>query len=210
MPDNSADKSLQPLPPRLASVFRLLRSGRHLSREDGPDFLDLERNFDIYAHILDGLDYSLRRHGQGFYYIEGAVGVRSDRMRSSLLFLLVLFQDLDEKKFERQDRAWERSLLRTTFKIADLPHFQTSHRRAMMNAVGVEEAGLLRLLQFLERLGVVRLLPDAQFSFLPPVHRFIELSVGFSEYQNWTQSATANVPPSASLTDEPDYEEGEA
>jgi len=211
MSEDAIGSSLTPLPPRLASVFRALRSGRHLSRDDGPDFLDLDRNFESYAHVLHGLGYSLRRHGQGFFYIEGTVGVRSDRMRASLLFMLILFQDLDEKKFERQDRAWERSLLRTTFKIAELPHFQTSHRRSMMSAVGVEESGLSRVLQFLERLGVVRLLPESQFSFKSPVHRFVELCVRFAEEQNWAQSTAASVAPSAQMTDEPDdEEEGEA
>lgn len=183
-PDDSLQTSL---PPRLASVFRSLRGGRHLSREDGGDFIDLDRNFEQYAHLLDGLGYQLRRHPQSFYYIEGAGAVRSDRMRASLLFLLILFQDLEEKKFQSDERAWERTLLRRTFRIAELPHFQTAQRRSMMSAVGVDESGLTRVLQFLDRLGVVRMLPEGQLGFLAPVHRFIDLCVGYAEDEAWSE-----------------------
>jgi chromosome condensin MukBEF MukE localization factor len=164
------------LPPRLASVFRLLRSGRHLSREDDADFLDLDRNAEQYSHLLSGLGYQLRCHPQGFYYLEGSGAVRADRMRAALVFLLILFQDLDEKKFQSEDRAWERTLLRRSFRIAELPHFHTAQRRAMMSAVDIDEVGLTRVLQFLERLGVVQLLPEGQFGFLAPVHRFTKLN----------------------------------
>ncbi len=66
-------------------------------------------------------------------------------MRAALVFLLILFQDLDEKKFQSDERAWERTLLRRTFRIAELPHFHTAQRRAMMSAVDVDEAGLSRV-----------------------------------------------------------------
>lgn len=194
-----ADSSALPsLPPRLSSVFRSLRSGRHLSREDGADFLDLDRNRVQYTHVLAGLGYDLRHHAQGFYYLEGAGAVRSERMRASLLFLLILFQDLEERKFQSDDRSWERTLLRRTFRVADLPHFHTAQRRAMMSAVGVDEAGLTRVLQFLERLGVVRMLPEGQFGFLAPVHRFIDLCIRYAEDERWSERATAATAPPAS------------
>lgn len=179
------------LPPRLASVFRLLRSGRHLSREDNADFLDLDRNHEQYSHLLSGLGCELRHHPQGFYYLEGSGAVRAERMRAALVFLLILFQDLDEKKFQSEDRAWERTLLRRSFRIAELPHFHTAQRRAMMSAVAVDEAGLTRVLQFLERLGVVQMLPEGQFAFLAPVHRFIDLCVRYAEDGAWSEKSGA-------------------
>lgn len=193
----SDDVTKAVLPPRLAAVFRLLRSGRHLSREDGADFLDLDRNAEQYSHLLSGLGYELRHHAQGFYYLEGSGAVRAERMRAALVFLLILFQDLDEKKFQSDERAWERTLLRRTFRIAELPHFHTAQRRAMMSAVDIDEAGLSRVLQFLERLGVVQLLPEGQFGLLAPVHRFIDLCVRYAEDGAWTEKSGGDerVPP---------------
>ncbi len=185
MPEAEATTVLPGLPERLASVFRAMRNGRHISRNDGPDFLDLERHTAAYEHVLGGLGYTLRHHNQGFFYLEGAGALRSERMRTALLFLLILFQDLEERKFQRQDRAWERSLLRTTFKVSDLPHFQTAQRRSLMAAIDLDEAKIPQVLGSLERLGVVRLLPENQFGFLPPVYRFIDLCIRYAENPTW-------------------------
>ncbi len=195
MPD-AADTAtdLPDLPPRLSSVFRSLRNGRHISRSDGQDFLDLDRHTSTYEHVLGGLGYTLRQHGQGFFYIEGAGAIRSERMRAALLFLLILFQDLEEKKFQRQDRAWERSLLRITFKLTEMPHFQTAQRRTLMAAIGIEESGIGKVLQSLDRLGMVQLLPDGQFIFLPPVYRFVDLCMRYAEDQNWSETTPSEAP----------------
>lgn len=197
------------LPQRLAPVFRALRSGRHLSREDGADFLDLDRNAEQYAHLVAGMGYELRHHPQGFYYLEGSGAVRAERMRASLVFLFILFQDLDEKKFQGGERAWERTLLKRTFRVGELPHFHTAQRRAMMTAVGVDEIGLARVLQLLERLGVVQLLPEGQFGFLSPVHRFIDLCVRYAEDEKWSERSAARDAMSPALSEEAADEEAE-
>lgn len=206
----SDDASSPTLPPRLAAVFRLLRSGRHLSREDGAEFLDLDRNAEQYARLFAGLGYQLRHHPQRFYYLEGSGAVRSERMRASLVFLLILFQDLDEKKFQSEERAWERTLLQRTFRIAELPHFHTAHRRAMMSAVEVDEPGVTRVLQFLDRLGVVQVLPEGQFAFLAPVHRFIDLCVRYAEDGSWSEKGLdgGGGPTPDDLEPDDDEEEG--
>ena len=189
MPEAETVAALPELPERLSTVFRSMRGGRHLSRGDGQDYLDLERRTALYEHVFRGLGYVLKHHNQGFFYLEGAGAVRSDRMRAALLFLLILFQDLEERKFQRRDRVWERSLLRTTFKVADLPHFQTAQRRSLMAAIELDEAKIPQVLTSLERLGVIRLLPDAQFGFLPPVYRFIDLCMKYADDPNWGAAA---------------------
>jgi|GEM_PF-683034 len=193
MTDQSPDAGLPALPERLASVFRALRNGRHISRNDGLDFLDLERHTALYEHLLFGLGYTLRSHNQGFFYLEGTGALRSDRMRKALLFLLILFQDLEEGKLKREDRAWEKSLLRTTFKLSELPHFQTPQRRSLMAQVDVDESKVSDLLGSLKQLGVVRLLSDEQFGFLPPVYRFIDLCMRYADDANWTTPGTADL-----------------
>lgn len=193
MTDNDVATAMPELPERLSNVFRAMRNGRHISRNDGADFLDLERRTALYEHVLRGLGYTLKHHNQGFYYLEGAGSVRSERMRAALVFLLILFQDLEERKFQRQDRAWERSLLRTTFKIAELPHFQTAQRRSLMAAIDIDEAKVPQVLTSLDKLGVVRLLPESQFGFLPPVFRFVDLCMRYAEDPNWAASDGATI-----------------
>jgi hypothetical protein len=183
-----------PLPARLASVFRSLRRGRHLSRGDGADFFDLDRNQAEYERLLAGLGYVLRRHPQGFYYLEGPGAMRAERVRSAVVFLLIMFQDLEERKFQSGDRSWEKTLLTRAFRVAELPHFHTAQRRAMMSAVDVGEAELGRVLALLERLGVARLLPEGQFEFLPPVHRFIDLCVKYAADETWPERAGHALP----------------
>ncbi len=47
------------LPARLASVFKSLRSGKHICRDDGPDFRDLSHNEERYRQLFDALGYEL-------------------------------------------------------------------------------------------------------------------------------------------------------
>jgi hypothetical protein len=200
---------LPELPLRLASVFRALRSGRHLSRNDGQDFIDLERRHSLYEHVFQGLGYKLRQHNQGFYYLEGVGAIKSERMRAALLFLLIIFQDLEERKFSRQSRAWERSLLTTTFKLVELPHFQTAQRRALMSAVDIDEAALPKLLRSLVTLGVVQTLPDNQFRFLPPIYRFVDLCMRFADDDSWSQALSSSAPPTTSELDDSSEDDDE-
>lgn len=210
MPNSTdAPMALPELPLRLASVFRALRSGRHLSRNDGQDFIDLERTHTLYEHVFRSLGYKLRRHNQGFYYLEGVGAIKSERMRAALLFLLIIFQDLEERKFSRQSRAWERSLLTNTFKLAELPHFQTAQRRALMSAVDIDEAALPKLLRSLGTLGVVQLLPDNQFRFLPPIYRFVDLCMRFAEDDSWSKALSSSAPPTTSELDDSSEDDDE-
>lgn len=181
------------LPERLETVFRAMRNGKHMSRNDGPDFLDLERRSELYEHLFRGLGYTLKRHNQGFYYLDGTGPVRSDRMRAALVFLLILFQDLEERKFERQDRAWERSLLRMTFKIAELPHFQTAQRRSLLAAIDVDESKIPQVLGSLKQLGVVAVLPEGEFTLLAPVYRFIDLCMRYADDPSWAAAGATVV-----------------
>ena len=64
----------------------------------------------------------------------------------------------------------------------------------MMSAVGVDEENLIRVLQLLERLGVVRMLPEKQFEFLPPVYRFIDLCIHYAEDEQWPEHAGSETP----------------
>lgn len=88
-----------------------------------------------YRAAFAALGYQLIHHDQGFFYFTGESTLRSQRLRAVTLFLLILFQDLEDRKFTHPERSWERTLLDRRFVIHDLPHFGTAQRRVMMDAV---------------------------------------------------------------------------
>lgn len=163
-------------------MFRLLRTGRHICREDGADYRDLERNEEQYSDLFHGLGYKLIHHGQGFYYFEGRNHLSTQRLQAITLFTLILFQDLEDKKFQEPERAWERNLLNRIFRITELPHFETSKRRSMLHAVHVTRETLQdKVLKPMKRLGMLAMVGNDQFHFRAPIYRFIELCMQLGE-----------------------------
>lgn len=170
------------LPARLADVFRSLRSGKHICHDDIAEYRDLDRNEELYRALFQGLGYELVHHGQGFYYFKGDNYLSSLRLQAISLFVLVLFQDLEDKKFQESDGAWERRLLMRTFGINELPHFQTSQRRSLMYAVGVTPDTLHdKVLRPLVRYGMLEMAGTEQFRFRSPIYRFVDLCMQFAE-----------------------------
>jgi chromosome condensin MukBEF MukE localization factor len=178
------------LPERLAEVFRSLRSGRHICRDDIADYRDLERNEDLYQALLAGLGYELVHHGQGFYYLKGGNTLTTQRLQAITLFMLILFQDLEDKKFQEADRSWERSLLTRTFSVNELPHFQTSQRRSMLYTVGVTADTLQeKVLRSMIRMGMLEMVGPDRFQFRSPVYRFVDVCMRFAD-EAWKPTAT--------------------
>jgi hypothetical protein len=187
---NGYDLNSGEFPPRLASVFRALRMGRHLSRHHGEDYYDLERHYDRYSVVFEALGYTLVQHDQGFYYFSGESVLRSQRLRATVLFVLILFQDLEDKKFNQDDRSWERTLLDQRFALAELPHFATAQRRTLMHAVGIAPDTLdSKVLRFMSTLGIIEMTASAGFRFLPPVYRFVDLFLVYADDESWTKLA---------------------
>ena len=179
------------LPEKLAEVFRSLRSGKHICRDDVADYRDLERNEDMYREVFQGLGYELTHHGQGFYYFKGGNYLTTHRLRAITLFMLILFQDLEDKKFQEADRAWERKLLSRIFSVSELPHFQTSQRRNMLFTFGVTEETLHeKVLRPMARYGMLETVGPDQFQFRSPIYRFVDLCMRFAE-EDW-ESALAD------------------
>lgn len=200
------------LPEKLAEVFRSLRSGRHICRDDGILYRDLESHEENYQVIFAGLGYELIHHGQGFYYLKGGSTLTSQRLQAVALFMLILFQDLEDKKFQEGTRGWERKLLDRVFRLDDLPHFATAQRRNMMYTVGVTAETLqYKVIRPLSMLGMLQVLPEGQFQFRPPVYRFIDLCLSFSG-DDWNQGSTGGngqAPKEAQPSSEDDQEDGD-
>lgn len=179
------------LPARLAEVFRSLRSGKHISRDDVADYRDLDRNEELYRALFAGLGYELVHHGQGFYYFKGSNQLSTQRMQAIAIFVLILFQDLEDKKFQDADRAWERKLLLRAFAINELPHFQTAQRRSMLLTVGVTPETLHeKVLRPMARYGMLEMTGPEHFQFRSPIYRFVDVCMKFAE-DDWNVSPAA-------------------
>ncbi len=180
------DATTTQFPQWCAAVFRSLRKGRHLCRDDGEEYYDLHRNEPKYTSLFAALGYTLIHHEQGFYYFTGDSTLSSKRLRQVTLFMLILFQDLEDNKFNEPDRSWERSLLDRRFRIRELPHFATAQRRTLMDAVGVFADDIDQVLRFLQRLGVIETPENGTFRFRPPVYRFVDMFLEFADDDHWS------------------------
>jgi hypothetical protein len=171
------------LPERLGVLFRSLRTGKHICRDDVLDFRDLNGNEDALRTLFKALGYELMRHpGHGFFYFKGENLAPTSRMQAVTLFMLILFQDLEDKKFQTADRAWERMLLSRTFHVNELPHFATSQRRTIMGTVGVTSESLgEKIFRPLVRMGMIEMVSAEQFQFRSPVFRFVDLCIQYAD-----------------------------
>ncbi|MGE3241673.1 MAG: hypothetical protein AB7G28_19715 [Pirellulales bacterium] len=149
------------------------------------DYRDLERNEEQYSALFHALGYKLIHHGQGFYYFEGRNYLSTQRLQAITLFTLILFQDLEDKKFQEPERAWERNLLGRIFRIAELPHFETSKRRSMLHSVNVTQETLHeKVFKPMIRYGMLEMVGPDQFHFRAPIYRFVELCMQLAQKEN--------------------------
>lgn len=194
------------LPERLAEVFRALRSGKHISRDDVADYRDLDRNEEMYRALFAGLGYELVHHGQGFYYFKGPNQLSTQRMQAISLFVLILFQDLEDKKFQDADRAWERKLLLRAIAINELPHFQTAQRRSMLLTVGVTPESLHeKVLRPMARYGMLEMTGPEHFQFRSPIYRFVDVCMKFAD-DDWNMKPAEVLPSQAQSTPGSEFE----
>ena len=133
----------------------------------------------------------LVHHGQGFYYFKGGDYLSSQRLRAVTLFALILFQELEDKKFKEAERAWERNLLMRTFRVDELPHFSTTQRRSMLFTLGVTEETLPeKVLRPMARMGMLEMIGPERFRFRSPIFRLLELCIKFAD-EDWQQPPNA-------------------
>ncbi len=171
-------------------MFRLLRKGRHICVEDGPNYRIIEQEEDRYHTVLDALGYELIHHAQGFYYIKGGTTFSSRSLQSITIFVFLLFQHLEDNKQGEPDHTWVRSLTTKRFLIDELPHFGTQQHRAMMASLELTRATLhQRVLRVLHQLGMLEFVDDRSFRFRSPIYRFVDLCMAHAE-DNWDEDTT--------------------
>jgi len=168
-------------PQHLATAFRSLRSGRHLCVEDKAEYRDLQKHYDQYHAIFASLGYKLVWHHQNFFYFSGGNTLATKGLQSITLFMLILFQHLEDNKFADPDRAWEQTLTNRLFAIEELPHFDTAQRRSLMFSLDITPENLRdKVLRTMLRLGIIHMVGTKQFQFRAPVYRFVELCLDFA------------------------------
>lgn len=183
------------LPKRLAEVFRLLRTGRHICVEDGAVYRDLDNDEERYQVVLAGLGFELVHHAQGFYYLKGGPSLTSRRLQAVTFFVLVLFQDLEEHKLQDNPRGWVQTLTNRVFDIESLPHFGTTQLRELMARLGVAKDTLrTQVLGPLKSLGMISMRDDGHFRFCPPIYRFVDLTLEYADH-DWAKTDLSGQPP---------------
>lgn len=157
--------------PNLREAFQKLKSGRHISVEDGELYYCLRTNCEHYTAIFSGLDFELIAHPKGFYYFQGKRELSKEASRQAVFFFILVQHwgdeglDLREATFRSEGYA-----------VKELPHFTRSSWRTCMTEVGVEvEEDLEQILRSMERLGFVERNESDRFRFKPPIWRFFDL-----------------------------------
>ena len=169
------------MPPQLSEAFRQLKRGRHICRDDAQVFRDLVAHEQAYTAIFEALGYRLERHPQDFFYLRGESSLKTKALQAASLFVLILFQDLEEKKFQSESHQWHATLTTRLFRVADMPHFLTTQRRRMMTTIGVAENELKDVLRTLKQLGMLEWIDSEHFQFRAPIYRFIDICIQLAQ-----------------------------
>lgn len=180
-------------PPKLEEAFRQLKSGRHVCRDDVHVFRDLKEHQESYEQIFKALGFNLCYHNRDFFFFNGDNRFRTRGLEQATLFILILFQHLEDNKFQGQRRQWQKTLLSQPFKINELPHFATNARRRMMMDSGVSKENFRKqVIDTLKRLGMIEMIDQNVFQFRSPVYRFIDMCIEFSQREEMSPSTSDN------------------
>ncbi len=155
----------------LGELFDKLRSGRHLSAEDGPLYLALRTDYGTYRALFAALGFDLVEHERGFYYFRSSEDLGKEATQLAV-FVFVLVEawgdagkDLETTALDPAGQA-----------LADLPHLtREGWRRCMAEADSATPEDLARIVQRLERLGFAEAVGEDRFRFRAPVWRFFDL-----------------------------------
>ena len=156
--------------PRLKEIFDALRSGWHVSAEDGALYKALKDNQQALAELFEALGFSLAHHPHQFFYFRGEAD-NSNRSTRMAVFVLVLVDWLSDRGLDV-----EATLFDQEFAYQQLPHLEQARYRSYMKQVSVlERDDLADLVQQMERFGFAERLGQERFRFRAPAARFLDL-----------------------------------
>jgi hypothetical protein len=155
----------------LPELFDKLRSGRHLSADDGPLYMALRVEYASYRALFTAVGFDLIEHERQFYYFRSTEELGKEATQLAVFFFVLVEawgdagKDLAATAFDPAGHA-----------VPDMPHLRRdSWRRCMAEAgVGTDEE-LARVVQRMDRLGFVERIAEDRFRFRPPAWRFFDL-----------------------------------
>ena len=157
--------------PLLLDAFNRLRSGRHICADDGPVFLALRSDFEVYRSLFSALGFDLVGHERGFYYFQSAEELGKEATQL-VVFFFVLVEAWGDMGMDLEAAAFDPG----GHDLRDLPHFSRESWRACMGEAGVpDQAELSNLVKKLERYGFTERVGDDRFRFRAPTWRFFDL-----------------------------------
>ena len=135
--------------------------------------------------VFQSLGYELVHHEQGFYYLKGDDQFSSRRLQAIVLFVLILLQDSEDRKYEKRSGMWEKDLTTTSFDIESLPHFAIPRRRELMKRVGVVDVESLKekVLRPMKSLGMLEDPSNGTIRFRSPVYRIVDICIAVASQE---------------------------
>ncbi len=164
--------------PQLQAIFEKLKSGYHISLEDGLLHGRLMENFDGYAEYFEGLGLKLIRHERDFFYFEPT----ERETISAYLPKVAVFAYVLIDHTASQGQPIEETIMTATFSLRALPHFSLDSYRAHLRQVGLNEPDDLRdVVLYLSRIGWAKFVGTEDFRFLRPFYRIFERCLELSK-----------------------------
>jgi hypothetical protein len=155
----------------LPELFDKLRSGRHLSADDGALYLALRTDFAEYRALFEAIGFDLVEHERGFYYFRSTDDLGKEATQLAVFFFVLVEawgdagKDLEATAFDPAGHA-----------LSALPHMsRDSWRRCLAEAGIANDDEIAKVVQRMERLGFTERLADDRFRFRTPVWRFFDL-----------------------------------
>lgn len=157
--------------PQLQPIFEKLKTGYHLSHEDGLLYSALMENFDQYAEYFAAIGLTLIRHERDFFYFDA-----EERDSASVLLPRVaVFAYILIDFTATQGQPIEDTIMTATFSLRGLPHFSLDSYRAHLRQVDLNEPEDLRdVIQYLTRIGWAKWVGAEEFCFLRPFYRVFD------------------------------------
>ena len=173
------NESTQQQLPRIAEVFRGVKTGRHWCFGD-PEFDDLNGPlFEDYRAFFQQLELTLHRDPRGFIF---ATSDDDDYKGNDSITRLVVFTAVWVDAAADAGRDIATSVFAPAQTTADLPHFGADAHRRVLSQIGITEPDHLQTtIRQLERLGMAEFDSTGRFTMRPAYHRLLDVCLRAAE-----------------------------
>lgn len=168
--------------PNLKEIFQQLRTGRHISAEDGVIYQDIVKHEDAFTELFQNLGFDMEKHSRAFFFFRGEDKV-GDGAALMALFMFILVDYLAGKGI-----PIEQSIMGEEFQLVDLPHLGSERYLSLMKDGNISDPESLgKLLRRMDRLGFITYRePDIRFR--TPAYRFLDLCLQVHQETNMDEN----------------------